>query len=399
MSGTQPKTYDLASYSSKSSTKKKNRCRKKGLKEKPLANKNKNRNKRQRADKLRNIVNPITTSKQGFDKFKSFVLVVDGNIGSGKTTFINSLVSILKHQTTIDVIAFSEVVHELPVLQDFIRCPHLLAHDMQLACAKAYVIVQQQVSAILEEKKVNCLVIMERSLWSVLMIFASALHMKGFIAAEQIMALGEEYRHHWNTWLQNLPVCHVWYNTSPALSLERYNQRKDPTQYPWGQTERLHYWNIVHKLHASAINHFHFILNGSQSLGQQLFTTINFLRNNKPVLVTLKQSWFHSQMSLMDGVMALTTEDWNDQFKQLINLVIRRPSGTPWLNVRLSFDSLEKHLNYSYNPILPLLSEEIIASNLQHQAVQTDVMGMDIDRMQERLQELFTHWHTTFGQQ
>ena len=156
-----------------------------------------------------------------------YLFSIEGNIGSGKSTFIANLKTKLKHIYGIPVIYVPEPVEEWESIQStdgknmielFYSDPKQYAFAFQMmAYISRLVYLKKEM-----KKYPNCILISERSILADYYVFARMLHESGDISQEQF----EIYNRWFDEFLSEVIMTGIIYlKTEPSVCFERCNTR------------------------------------------------------------------------------------------------------------------------------------------------------------------------------
>ena len=152
---------------------------------------------------------------------------IEGNIGSGKSTFIASLKNNLKHICGIPIIYVPEPVEEWEnitsvdgknMIELFYSDPKQYAFTFQMmAYISRLVYLKNEI-----KKYPNCILISERSLFADYYVFAKMLNESGDISKEQY----EIYNRWFNEFIDDVTTTGIIYlKTEPSICFERCTTR------------------------------------------------------------------------------------------------------------------------------------------------------------------------------
>ncbi|KAL0271809.1 UNVERIFIED_CONTAM: hypothetical protein PYX00_008793 [Menopon gallinae] len=149
---------------------------------------------------------------------KPFTIIVEGNIGSGKTTFINHF------KSNKDILTLTEPVEEWKNLKGY-NLLHLMYNDINKWAFTFQTYVQLTMTRLHEMETLKPVKMIERSIYSARYCFIENLHREGVLPPAQVVVLDE-----WFKWLisREKLKCDliVYLRTSPEVAYERIKARK-----------------------------------------------------------------------------------------------------------------------------------------------------------------------------
>jgi deoxyadenosine/deoxycytidine kinase len=156
-----------------------------------------------------------------------YLFTIEGNIGSGKSTFIELLQKEFKHMNGVPVVYIPEPVEEWTTIQSkdgknmielFYEDKHKYAFSFQMM---AYISRLDYLRKMTEEYP-NCILISERSLYADYYVFAKMLFEDGYISSENYQI----YQKWFHTFLTDIDVTGIIYLKTPATTcIERCGKR------------------------------------------------------------------------------------------------------------------------------------------------------------------------------
>ncbi|XP_071444600.1 deoxynucleoside kinase-like [Hetaerina americana] len=168
------------------------------------------------------------------DNKRPFTVVVEGNIGSGKTTFINYF------KKYVDVATFAEPVDKWRDVNGH-NLLELLYSDTKKAAMTFQSYVQLTMVDIHKRHCSQPIKVMERSLYSARHCFVENLHQNGFLDGPEYAVLDEWYK--WLCKKVDVEVDMIVYlRTSPEVALERIKKRgrNEEMEVPLSYLKQLH---------------------------------------------------------------------------------------------------------------------------------------------------------------
>jgi deoxyadenosine/deoxycytidine kinase len=177
---------------------------------------------------------------------------IEGNIGSGKSTFIEKLKEQLKHIDGIPVVYVPEPVDEWESIQS-VDGKNMI--ELFYADSKQYAFAFQMMAYITRlaylkremKKYPDCILISERSLLADYHVFARMLYDSGDISQEQF----EIYKRWFNEFLEDVVMTGIIYlKTDPQLCFERCTSRARKGE----NTISLEYLNNCSSMHDKWLN-------------------------------------------------------------------------------------------------------------------------------------------------
>jgi deoxyadenosine/deoxycytidine kinase len=177
---------------------------------------------------------------------------IEGNIGSGKSTFIEKLKEQLKHIDGIPVVYVPEPVDEWESIQS-VDGRNMI--ELFYADSKQYAFAFQMMAYITRlaylkremKKYPDCILISERSLLADYHVFARMLYDSGDISQEQF----EIYKRWFNEFLEDVVMTGIIYlKTDPQLCFERCTSRARKGE----NTISLEYLNNCSSMHDKWLN-------------------------------------------------------------------------------------------------------------------------------------------------
>jgi deoxyadenosine/deoxycytidine kinase len=207
-----------------------------------------------------------------------YLISLEGNIGSGKSTILNHLKEHIHYAGSRRVVYVDEPLDQwekikndqgVTMLELFYQNPKKYAFSFQMM---AYISRLANLQEAIE-KYPNCIIMMERSLMTDYHVFAKMLRESNDILPEEYAIYTQ-----WFDYFNTTPMdALIYLQCSPETSLERSKQRNRT-----GESISLDYMTKVHDFHEAWIreNHYHPILmidNEDTSLDDALFCIEDFL--------------------------------------------------------------------------------------------------------------------------
>jgi deoxyadenosine/deoxycytidine kinase len=208
-------------------------------------------------------------------------MIVEGIIAAGKSTIIKQLEKAWPSvQSQYQLAIFTEVVHSVPLLEHYIQDPVKHSYELQHHCAQAYLdLIAKVVNEVQGEKALGWVIIMERSLWAVLMVFTSSLLRTGRMHLADALDIYQRYLPDWIRFVQTVPFFHIWVDTDHTTASGRYQTRNDSVKYPF---DLIPYESVLAEAHLQYAHHFDLIVRTNLDPATTIGVIVHKIMHHQP---------------------------------------------------------------------------------------------------------------------